>query len=59
MPSKTLRQRAFMRKAANDPAFADARDIPQSVAKDFRSADKKKMRIKHRIHHMNARTNAA
>lgn len=58
MPSVSLRQRAMMKKAAANPEYAEARGVPQSVAKDFRAADKKKMRVKHRIHHMNARTNA-
>lgn len=59
MPSVSLKQRAFMKRAANDPAYAKARDIPQSVAKEFRAADLKKMRKKHQIHHLNARTHAA
>lgn len=58
MPSVSKRQRGFMAKAANDPAFAKARGIPQTVAKEFRTADLKKMRKKHQIHHLNARTHA-
>lgn len=58
MPSVSLKQRAFMKKAARDPNYAKARDIPQSVAKEFRAADLKKMRKKHDIHHMNARAHA-
>lgn len=59
MPSVSKRQRGFMAKAANDPAFAKARNIPQSVAKEFRTADLKKMKKKHIIHHMNGSTHAA
>lgn len=59
MPSVSLKQRAFMKKAASDPEFAEARDIPQKVAQEFRAADLKKMRKKHRIHDMYARSDAA
>ncbi len=58
MPSVSLKQRKFMKAAANNPEFAKAADIPQSVAKEFRAADLKKMRKKHQIHHLNARANA-
>ncbi len=58
MPSVSLKQRAFMKKAATDPEFAESQDIPQKVAQEFRAADLKKMRTKHRIHDMYARTNA-
>lgn len=58
MPSKTLKQRAFMKKAATDPAFAEARDIPQKVAREFRTSDLKRMRRKHQIHHIDARSHA-
>lgn len=58
MPSVSLKQRSFMKRAAKDPQFAKARGIPQSVAQEFRAADLKKMRKKHQIHYMNARTHA-
>ncbi len=58
MPSVSLKQRAFMKAAANDPKFAEANEIPQSVAQEYRAADLKKMRKKHNVHHLNARSNA-
>lgn len=42
MPSKSAKQARTMRAAAHDPAFAKKMGIPQSVAKDFVKADKKK-----------------
>ncbi len=58
MSSVSLKQRAFMRQAATDPKFAEANDVPQSVAREFRAADLKKMRKKHNVHHLNARSHA-
>ena len=42
MPSKSEKQKRTMRAAAHDPDFAKKLDIPQSVAKEFVEADKKK-----------------
>ena len=42
MPSTSKRQRKFMAAAANNPGFAKKAGIPQSVAKDYNQADKKK-----------------
>jgi hypothetical protein len=42
MPSTSKKQRKFMAAAANNPGFAKKAKIPQSVAKDFHGADKRK-----------------
>lgn len=42
MPSKSEKQARTMRAAAHDPKFAEKLHIPQSVAKEFVDADKKK-----------------
>lgn len=42
MPSKSKSQRNFMAAAAHNPAFAKKAGIPESVAKEFNSADKGK-----------------
>ena len=42
MPSKTLKQHRLMAMVAHDPAAAKRLGIPQSVGKDFTSADKGK-----------------
>ena len=42
MPSKSKAQRNFMAAAAHNPAFAKKAGIPESVAKEFNSADKGK-----------------
>jgi hypothetical protein len=42
MPSTSKRQRKFMAAAANNPGFAKKAKIPQSVAKGFHGADKRK-----------------
>lgn len=39
MPSKSAKQARFMAAAAHDPAFARKAGIPQSVAREFNSAD--------------------
>lgn len=59
MRSVSLKQRAMMKRAASDPAYAKARAVPQSVAKEFRASDLKKMRVKHQIHDMYARATDA
>lgn len=41
MPSKTPKQARTMRAAEHDPAFAAKVGIPQKIARDFVSADKK------------------
>jgi hypothetical protein len=40
MPSKTPEQKKFMQAVANSPAFAKKVGVPQSVGKDFSTADK-------------------
>lgn len=42
MPSKSKKQAKFMAAAAHSKKFADKAGIPQKVAKEFNSADKKK-----------------
>ena len=42
MPSKSPAQKKLMQAAANNPAFAKAVGIPQSVAREFVAADKKR-----------------
>lgn len=44
MPSKSAKQKRFMEIAAHDGEFAKKANIPQSVAKEFNDADKKKMK---------------
>ena len=44
MPSKSAKQARTMRAAAHDPGFAKKMKIPQSVAKEYTAADKKKAR---------------
>ena len=40
MPSVSAKQHRFMAAVANNPAFAKKAGVPQSVGKDFSSADK-------------------
>ncbi len=42
MPSKSKKQRKFMQAAAHNKDFAKKAGVPQSVAKEFNEADKKK-----------------
>lgn len=42
MPSKSTAQKKLMQAAANNPAFAKVVGIPQSVAREFVEADKKR-----------------
>ena len=42
MPSVSEKQKRTMQAAAHNPEFAAKMKIPQSVAKDFEAADKKK-----------------
>jgi hypothetical protein len=42
MPSKTPKQAKFMRAAAHSKSFAKKVGMPQSVAKEFVAADKRK-----------------
>lgn len=44
MPSKSKKQKKFMAAAAHNPKFAKKAGIPQSVAKEFHSADKAKVK---------------
>jgi len=46
MPSKSAKQARTMRAAAHDPGFAKKMDIPQSVAREFVSADQAKMKTR-------------
>jgi hypothetical protein len=48
MPSKSAKQARTMRAAAHNPAFAKKMGIPQSVAKEFVEADKRKGKSKKR-----------
>ena len=40
MPSTSKKQHNFMAAVANNPAFAKKAGVPQSVGKDFSTADK-------------------
>ena len=40
MPSKSAKQHRFMAAIAHSPSFAKKAGVPQSVGKDFSSADK-------------------
>lgn len=40
MPSKSGKQARFMQIAAHNPAFAKKAGVPQSVAREFVTADK-------------------
>ena len=42
MPSKSAAQRNFMAAVAHNPAFAKKAGVPQSVGKEFNTADKGK-----------------
>lgn len=44
IPSKTPKQARTMRAAAHDPKLAKKLGIPQSVAREFHEADKRKRR---------------
>lgn len=44
MPSKSKKQEKFMQAAAHNPQFARKAGIPQSVAREFVAADKKKQK---------------
>lgn len=44
MPSTSEKQRRFMAAAVHNPEFAKEAGIPQSVAKEFNEADKRKER---------------
>lgn len=41
MPSTSPKQRRFMAAVANNPAFAKKAGVPQSVGKEFHTADKR------------------
>lgn len=49
MPSKSEAQRRLMAAAAHDPAFAKKVGVPQSVAKDFNRADKRRKSLRETI----------
>lgn len=42
MPSKSEKQARMMAAAAKDPDFAKKVGVPQSVAKEYHAADKRK-----------------
>ena len=42
MPSKTPKQKRTMQAAKHNPAFAKKLGIPQSVAREYVAADKRK-----------------
>lgn len=42
MPSHSAKQARFMQAAAHNPEFAKKASIPQSVAKEYAAADKRK-----------------
>lgn len=44
MPSKSEKQKRFMRAAAHDPEFARRNKIPMDVAKEFVEEDQKQAR---------------
>ena len=46
MPSVSKKQARTMRAAAHDKAFAKRMEIPQSVAREFVEADKRRAAIK-------------
>lgn len=46
MPSKSEKQKKFMRAAAHNPEFAEKAGIKQSVAKEFEDADEAKAKKK-------------
>jgi predicted solute-binding protein len=46
MPSKTPKQRKFMRAAAHSKKFAKKAGIPQKVAQDYYKHDKPKKRTR-------------
>lgn len=46
MPSKTKKQKKFMRAAAHNKKFAAKAGIPQRVAKEFVAADKARGKAK-------------
>lgn len=48
MPSVSKKQARTMRAAAHNKDFAKKMGIPQSVAKDFEAADKRKKKAKKR-----------
>lgn len=45
MPSSSDKQKHFMAAVAHDKEFAKKAGVPQSVAKEFTEADKKKSRL--------------
>lgn len=56
MPSKSGKQHRLMEAVAHDPGFAKKAGIPQSVGKEFASADKQS-RKRFPIAHHRARNN--
>lgn len=46
MPSKTPKQAAFMRAVSHSPEFANKVGVPQSVGREFESADEGKKRTR-------------
>lgn len=50
MPSKTNRQKRFMRAVSHNAEFAKKVGVPQKVGKEFEAADKAKDKKKTPIH---------
>ena len=62
MPSTSKKQEKTMSAISHGwkpPADSKVADIPKKVAKEFHAADKKKKALKHKIHHLTARTYGA
>ena len=55
MPTKSKAQRRLMLAAAHDKAFAKKVDVPQSVAREFVEADKRRDDIKKAIKKVRSR----
>lgn len=49
MPSKTPKQKKFMRAVAHSPDFAKKVGVPQTVGQEFEAADKAKESVKNKI----------
>ena len=48
MPSSSTKQHRFMQAVAHNPDFAKKAGVPQSVGKEFESADKKTSKFQSR-----------
>lgn len=59
MPSKSPAQARMMAAAAHNPQFASKVGVPQSVAKEYNSADKGSQRLKQALMNKKAKKPAA